>query len=73
MTAHIASPLTAPIDLNHLRRGAIYRATTVHGTAIGEYLGIEVLYGDHAVLLRHSRGTESIYRDDILAIESIAA
>jgi hypothetical protein len=73
MPAQTITPLPTTLDLNHLRRGAVYRATTAHGSAIGEYLGMEVLYGDHAVLLRNSIGTESIYRDEILAIESIAA
>ena len=47
--------------------------STAHGSAIGEYLGMEVLYGDHAVLLRNSIGTESIYRDEIISIELLAA
>ena len=61
------------LNFNHLRRGSIYRATTVAGSAVGEYLGMEALYGDRAVLLRNATGTESIYRHEILAIESVAA
>ncbi len=61
------------LNLNHLRRGAIYRAITATGSAVGEYLGMEALYGDRAILLRNASGTESIYRHDVVAIESIAA
>lgn len=61
------------LNFNHLRRGLIYRATTAAGFAVGEYLGMEALYGDRAVMLRNATGTESIYHRDILAIESLAA
>ena len=61
------------LNFNHLRRGSIYRATTVAGSAVGEYLGMEALYGDRAVLLRNATGTESIFRHDIVAIEPLAA
>ncbi len=59
-------------NLNHLRRGDVYRATTPAGTTTGEYLGMEAMYGERAVLLRHSEGTSSIYRRNILAIELAA-
>ncbi|MDJ0497191.1 MAG: hypothetical protein QNJ89_05125 [Acidimicrobiia bacterium] len=61
------------LNFNHLRRGLIYRAKTAAGFAVGEYLGMEALYGDRAVLLRNATGTESIYHQDILAIEPVAA
>ncbi|MDJ0664418.1 MAG: hypothetical protein QNJ75_07645 [Acidimicrobiia bacterium] len=59
-------------DLNHLRRGGTYLATTLSGTTIGEYLGMEAAYGERSVLLRNERGTASIYRNDILSIELAA-
>jgi hypothetical protein len=60
-------------NFNHLRRGGTYRATTPGGTAVGEYLGMEALYGDRAVLLRHAAGTDSIYQRDVISIEMVAA
>lgn len=63
----------ANVNLNHLRRGATYRATTQSGTATGEFLGMEALYGSRAVLLRHAAGTDSILRRDIMSIEAVAA
>jgi len=72
MSAHITSRVNA-LDLNQLRRGVIYRATTQAGSAVGEYLGMEALYGDRAVMLRHATGTESIFRNDILTIAAVAA
>lgn len=63
----------ASASFNHLRRGVTYRATTPGGTAVGEYLGMEALYGDRAILLRHATGTESIYRRDVVTIELVAA
>ena len=45
MSAHRTSRVNA-LDFNHLRRGVTYRATTQAGTAVGEYLGMEALYGD---------------------------
>ena len=74
MPAHInTSRASATLNFNHLRRGVTYRATTPVGTAVGEYLGMEALYGARAVLLRNATGTESIYRHDIVTIESVAA
>ena len=73
MSTHHTSRLGAELNLNHLRRGAIYRARTAAGTSIGEYLGMERDYGARAVLLRHATGTESIDRRHITSIELIAA
>jgi hypothetical protein len=73
MTAHHTPRSRAEINLNHLRRGATYRATTSVGIATGEYLGMEALYGSRAVLLRHAAGTDSIDRRDIMSIEAVAA
>lgn len=73
MTTHHTSRSRAELNLNHLRRGAIYRARTFAGTSIGEYLGMEHDYGSRAVLLRHEAGTESINRRHITSIELIAA
>ena len=47
-------------NINHLRRGTTYRASTRDGTTVGEYLGIEAPYGEWAILLRHEAGTDSI-------------
>ncbi|MGH8911410.1 MAG: hypothetical protein ACRDVD_02780 [Acidimicrobiia bacterium] len=61
MTASILSRSAATININHLRHGATYRAITHCGSmAVGEYLGIEVIYDDWRILLRHRGGTESI-------------
>ena len=61
MTANILSRSTATISINHVRPGATYRAITHCGSiAVGEYLGIEVIYDDWRILLRHDGGTESI-------------
>ena len=54
-------PHTAATDLNHLRRGRIYRLITKAGATIdGEYLGIEVMYDDWCLLLRGTDETHSI-------------
>lgn len=60
------------LDLNHLERGAHYRATTRHGEAVGEYLGLEAPHGDRAILLRHGDGTASIALVDLEAIRLAA-
>ena len=73
MPAHNSLRKGANVNFNHLRRGFTYRAITTSGAATGEYLGMEALYGDRAVLLRNADGFESIYQRDILAIESVAA
>lgn len=71
MPAHDTSRPRA--NFNHLRRGDTYRATTPGGTAVGEYLGMEELYGDRAILLRHAAGTDSIYQRDVVSIDMVAA
>jgi len=69
MTATL--PHTAAIDLNHLRRGHTYRASTRAGaTTVGEYLGIEVAYDVWCVLLRGAGGTVSIPMTDLEFVES---
>ena len=73
MTTHHTSRSRAELNLNHLRRGAIYRARTSAGTSIGEYLGMEYDYGSRALLLRNATGTDSIDRRHITSIELIAA
>lgn len=46
--------------VHQLRRGQTYQAITNQGITVGEYLGMEVPYGEWAILLRHGAGTESI-------------
>ncbi len=61
-------------QLNQLITGSTYRATTTAGLAIiGEYLGMEVPYGDWSILLRGPLGTESITVDLIESITAEAA
>jgi hypothetical protein len=64
------APSTALSDLNHLRRGATYRAVTATDNATGEYLGVETTRGVWSILLRDERGTASI---PFFRIESIVA
>jgi len=71
-TPHTSRP-QAHSTINHLRRGNTYRATTRHGAAVGEYLGIEAPHGDRAILLRHGAGTESIALRDVMSIRPTAA
>lgn len=52
--------MTMQPNLNLLRRGAVYCATTTRGTSTGEYLGIETPYGEWAILLRTDGETSSI-------------
>lgn len=73
MTTHHTSRSRADLDLNHLKRGAVYRADTAAGTAVGEYLGMEADYGARAILLRHAGGTESIDRRYLRSIVLVAA
>jgi hypothetical protein len=68
MTAPTTSDTDANWHLNQLERGATYRATTRYRSAIGEYLGLETLYGHRAILLRHRTGTESIELRDITSL-----
>jgi hypothetical protein len=71
MPAHVIERTDAP-NLNHLRRGATYLATTHDGHTVGEFLGMEALYGERSVMLRNDRGTTSISRTHILSIELAA-
>jgi len=71
MTAQDIAHYRAP-NLNHLRRGWTYTATTTAGATVGEYLGMEALYGERVVLLRNAFGTESISRRDLISIELAA-
>lgn len=43
-----------------LRVGHSYVAGTTGQCIEGEYLGLETLYGDRSILLRHAGGTASI-------------
>lgn len=58
--------------MNHLRRGVTYRATTRHGIAFGEYLGMEAPHGDRAIILRHGAGVASIALHDVTSIDMAA-
>jgi hypothetical protein len=71
MSAHTTERKDA-LNLNHLRRGGIYLATTYDGDTVGEYLGMEALYGERSVMLRNDRGTTSISRIHLLSIELAA-
>ena len=71
MTAHEIAHYRA-LNLNHLRRGWTYTATTMTGATVGEYLGMEADYGERVVLLRNATGTESISRHDLVSIEVAA-
>lgn len=63
-------PHTAANDLNHLRRGHTYRLITTAGRALhGEYLGIEVIYGDWCLLLRGTDQTFSVPSDLVERVE----
>jgi hypothetical protein len=73
MTAPHHKRAPASLDLNHLRRGDTYRATTRNGIACGEYLGMEAPHGDRAILLRHVAGTASIALRDVTSILPTAA
>ena len=59
-------------NLNHLRRGWTYTATTHAGATVGEYLGMEASYGEREILLRNELGTEALSRRDIVSIELAA-
>lgn len=73
MKAPQTAPLGTTTNLNHLRRGATYRATTLLGDVTGEYLGIETPHGERAILLRHRHGTASVALVRIESIEPLAA
>jgi hypothetical protein len=71
-TPHLSCP-TVAWNLNLLRRGASYRATTRSGSTTGEYLGMEAPHGDRAILLRHGAHTESIPLSDVTGVVPAAA
>ena len=73
MKAPSSAPTGAIINLNHLRRGDTYSATTRAGSVTGEYLGIEAPHGDRAILIRHPGGTESIALCHVTSIQQAAA
>jgi hypothetical protein len=62
-----------PIGLTHLRRGASYLAVTRNGAEVGEYLGMESVHGDRAILLRGPLGTVSVLLHVITSIRAVAA
>jgi hypothetical protein len=68
---HTSHHETSP-NRNHLRRGSHFRVTTSVGSFAGEYLGMETLYGDRAILLRHSTGTDSILLHHVTSVENVA-
>ena len=63
----------APWNLNHLKLGSTYRATTNSGTTNGEYLGMETPYGDRSILLRSGASTASIALSDLTGLVPSAA
>ena len=73
MKAQDTSRTSASWNLNNLRLGSIYRATTRNRTTAGEYLGMETPYGDRSILLRHRTGTESIALTDITSLQPTTA
>ena len=73
MKAPHTSRASAPWNLNNLRLGSTYRATTRHHTTAGEYLGMETPHGDRSILLRHRTGTDSIALSDITSLQSTTA
>ncbi len=73
MKAPHTSRSSALWNLNNLRLGSIYRATTRNRTTAGEYLGMETPYGDRSILLRHRTGTESIALTDITSLQPTPA
>ncbi len=73
MKAPHTSRSSAPWNLNHLRLGTTYRATTRRRTMAGEYLGMETPHGDRSILLRHRTGTESIALTDITSLQPATA
>lgn len=73
MTAPPTTRETTSRDFNNLKRGGTYAATTIDGTTVGEYLGIEVPHGHWAILLKHSAGIESIPMSCVTSIQRTAA
>ncbi len=72
MAQHTSRP-RAPWNLNHLKLGSTYRATTSRGTTAGEYLGMETPHGDRSILLRSGASTASIALADLTGLVSSAA
>jgi len=74
MTTRTPSRVAATIDINHLRIGDFYQATTQAGEiSVGEYLGIEVTYGDWRIILRGRSCTGSIAVDALASVYGAAA
>lgn len=74
MTASRPSHLRSLPDLNGLRDGGVYRATTRDGfVAVGEYLGIEVTHGEWAIMLRSASETVSIPLQGLASVLPLAA
>lgn len=71
MTAPTRPLSVAAIDINHLSRGTTYVARAATGVvATGEYLGIEVAYGEWRILLRGVTGIQSIAIDLLDSIDA---
>ncbi len=69
MKASHTSRSGAPIDINHLRYGKTYEATTQTGlVSTGRYLGIEVAYDDWRILLRDESDIHSIAIDHLESV-----
>jgi hypothetical protein len=63
----------ATTEINRLRMGGAYRATTLAGRSTeGEYLGIEVAYDEWRMILRGATGIESIALDDVASVHAAA-
>ena len=60
--------MTMQPNLNQLQRGALYCATTPHGTSTGVYLGIETPHGEWAILLQSDDETASIPVSHIMEV-----
>ncbi len=74
MQAQDESQNAVTIDINHLRIGDTYQATTQTGrTATGEYLGIEVAHDDWMIILRNRTGAESIPVNALSSVHGAAA
>jgi hypothetical protein len=74
LTAQITTQSNEAINLNHLRQGGTYIATTRSGLVTsGEYLGVEVSYDQWRILLRGATRTASIAISDLESVYSQAA
>lgn len=72
MKTRSTSRTEALADVHHLRWGREYRAITRDGSTIGEFIGMESTFGDHAILLRGPHGTASVELADVTSIRRIA-